>query len=84
MADSSEIRSQVITSYVQPARSRGEHTVTIRVGDVVHELSPAPAIPAVSAVLGSDLFEREARVRRLAVDGPIPGATTLFVFRLRE
>lgn len=84
MADSREIRSHLITSYVQPARQRGDYTVTIRVGDVVNELSPAPAFPAVSAVLGSDVFEREARLRRLAVEGPIPGASTLFVFRLRE
>jgi hypothetical protein len=62
---------------------RGDYTVTIRVGAVVDALSPAPAVPAVSGVLGSNVFEREARVHRIAVDGPIPGASTLFVIKLK-
>lgn len=82
MADSHDIRSHIIRSYVQPARNRNDYTVTVRVGDVVQELFPSPAIPAVCAVLGSNVFEREARVQRLAVDGPLPGASTLFVFKL--
>lgn len=82
MADSQDIRTHIIDHYVKPARNRGDHTVTVRAGDVVDELSPSPAIPAVCGVLGSNMFEREARVQRLAVDGPIPGATTLFVFKL--
>ena len=84
MADSTEIRRHVIETYVEPARRRGDYTVAVRVGDVTQALSPAPAASAVSAVLGSDVFVREARIRRLAVDGPIPGASTLFVYRVRE
>ena len=29
-------------------------------------------------------FEREANLNRLAIDGTVPGATTLFVFKLRR
>jgi 5-methylcytosine-specific restriction enzyme B len=83
MADSSEIRSHLIRDHVEPARARGDYTVTIRAGDVVREVSSGTAIPAVCGVLGSDTFEREARVQRLAIDGPVPGATTLFVYKLR-
>ena len=84
MADSHEIRSHLIRTYVEPARSRGDYTVTVRAGDVVSSLSSGTAIPAVCGVLGSDTFEREARLQQLAVDGPIPGARTLFVYKLRQ
>ena len=47
MADSHEIRSHLIRDHVEPARARGDYTVTIRAGDVVHEVSSATAIPAV-------------------------------------
>ena len=83
MADSNEIRSHLIKMHVEPARSRGDYTVTIRAGDVVNELASDTAIPAVCGVLGSDVFEREARLQRLAIDGPVPGAITLFVYKLR-
>lgn len=83
MADSHAIRAHIIEAHVAPARSRNDYTVTVRAGDIVDELSPSPAIPAVCGVLGSNVFEREARVRRLAVDGPIPGASTIFVFKLQ-
>lgn len=83
MADSHEIRAHLIKTHVEAARATGQHTVTIRAGDVVNELS-GTAIPAVCGVLGSDTFEREANLKRLAIDGPVPGATTLFVFKLRQ
>lgn len=82
MADSAEIRTHLMVNYVEPARARGDHTVTICAGDIVHELPSATAFPAVCGVLGSDKFEREARVKRLAIDGPVPGASTLFVYKM--
>ena len=83
MADSHESRSHLIRTYVEPARSRGDYTVTVRAGDVVSELSSGTANPAVCGVLGSDTFEREAWLQRLAIDGPLPGAGTLFVYKIR-
>jgi 5-methylcytosine-specific restriction protein B len=77
MADSDDIRSHLIKDHVDPARSRGEYTVTIRASDVVGELGSSTAIPAVCGVLRSDTFEREARLQRLVIDAPVPGATTL-------
>ena len=80
--DSHEIRSHLIRTHVEPARARRDYTVTIRAGDVVNELASGTAIPAVCGVLGSDTFEREARLQRLAIAGPVAGARTLFVYKL--
>ena len=77
------IRDFCIKEYVEPARSRGEHTVTIRSGDVHTSMQLSQRLPAVCAALGSDTFEKAARVRRLVIDGPLNGASTLFVFALR-
>ena len=45
MADSIEIRAHLIRMHVEPARSRGDYTVTIRAGDVVNELASGTATP---------------------------------------
>ena len=69
--------------YVNPMRKAGYYTITMKVSDVVKEMEKAPAIPAVFAMLGSDVFEKEAVVKRIAVDGPTNGANALFVYRLK-
>ena len=61
----------VVTTRLQLAR--GMSYVTMASGT---------AIPAVCGVFGSDVFECEARVQRLVIDGPVPGATTLCVCKL--
>jgi hypothetical protein len=80
-SNSEAIRKHLIDHYVTPARKGNDYTVTVKVGDVLKEMQSPPAIPAVCAVLGSDLFEKEARIKRLCIDGPVPGSTTLFVFK---
>lgn len=56
--------------------------MTTKAGEIVKEMEGSPAFPAVCGVLGSDVFEKEARVKRLCIDGPVPGSNTLFVFKL--
>lgn len=80
-SDSSTIRAHLFEQYVLPAERRGDYTVTIHVGTVVREMNPMPHIPAVCGVLGSNRFTEEARLKRLAIDGPVPGSDTLFVFK---
>ena len=77
------IREFCIKEYVDPARTHNQHTVTIRSGDVHTRMQLTQRLPAVCAALGSDTFEKAARVRRLAIDGPLNGASTLFVFAQR-
>jgi len=83
VAGADAIREFCIREYVEPARTRKEHTVTIRSGDVHASMKLSQRLPAVCAALGSDRFEKAARVRRLVIDGPLNGASTLFVFALR-
>jgi 5-methylcytosine-specific restriction protein B len=80
MANSEEIRNFLREHYVTPARRLGDSTVTVRAGDVAKDLNTH--MPAVCGVLGSDTFEREMRIKRIAIDGPVPGGTTLFVYKL--
>lgn len=65
-----------------PARKRGDLVVGIRAGDVHSEMKLAQRLPAVCSALGSDLFEGLARVKRVAIEGPLNGSSTLFVYRL--
>ena len=83
MTGADAIREFCIREYVEPARARNEHTATIRSGDVHTQMQLSQRLPAVCAALGSDTFEKTARVRRLVIDGPLNGASTLFVFALR-
>lgn len=80
MANSDGIRNYLNENYVRPARHKGDYTLTVRAGDVARELSAH--MPAVCGVLGSDMFERQFRLKRIAIDGPVPGGSTLFVFKL--
>ncbi len=67
---------------VNPARKANHYTVTVKAGNVVKDMEGSPAFPAVCGVLGSDMFEKESRIKRLCIDGPVPGSNTLFVFKL--
>lgn len=82
MVNSDVIRQYLDETYVRPARHRGEYTVTVRAGDVAKEL--VAHIPAVCGVLGSDVFERQFRLKRIAIDGPVPGGSTLFVYKVLD
>lgn len=77
-----DIRKFCIEHFVKPARSRGEHAVALRAGDIHAQMGLAQRLPAVCAALGSDTFEQLARVKRIAIDGPLNGSSTLFVFKL--
>lgn len=83
MSDADKIRQYCLEHYVNLARARGDYTVTIRAGDVAKAVTSGTNLPAVCGALGSNRFEADARVRRLAVDGPLHGANTLFVFRVQ-
>lgn len=80
MVNSDVIRKYLEENYVRPARHKDYYTITVRAGDVAQELSAH--YPAVCGVLGSDVFERQFRLKRIAIDGPVPGGSTLFVFKV--
>lgn len=80
MSHADDVRSYVNTHYLQPARQCGEAEVEILAGDVHRALGYGNRYPVVCSALGSLTFERVYQVRRLSVEGPLNGASTLFRF----
>ena len=77
------ITQYAIDSYIKPAKTRGDYVVGIISGDIHKALKMKNALPTVCSKLGSNIFQREARVKRIALEGPTNGARALFVFRLK-
>ena len=69
-------------TYVDPARKRGEKTVEIRSGDVHSAMHYRNRYPLVCSAIGSNLFQELCGVRRISVEGPLNGVSTLFTFEL--
>lgn len=82
MSFAADVREQCRVQYVEPARARGEATFTIRAGDVHSALGYKNRHPLVCSALGAQAFEESCRVERVAVDGPLNGANTIFTFRI--
>lgn len=79
-------KSYIIRNYIEPARIRGDRTVTVRVGNVLKELGWTNRTPSVFSTLSSQAFHREAGVELLSkTDGPAsggPSTTWRFVYGL--
>jgi hypothetical protein len=88
MAPTDVTKKHVIATYVQPARSRGEKIVQIRVGNVLKDLGWTNRTPSVFSTLSSRAFQREAGVELIEKrGGPAsggPSTTVQFVFRVLD
>jgi len=82
MSFADDVRKYCKSIYVDPARNKGEKTVTICSGDVHSALKYRNRYPLVCSALGSNLFEEICSIKRIAVDGPLNGVSTLFIFKL--
>jgi 5-methylcytosine-specific restriction protein B len=82
MSYADDVREHCRVHYVEPARARGESTVTIRAGEVHLALGYKNRIPLVYAAIGAGKFEESCRVERISVDGPLNGSNTSFTFRI--
>lgn len=80
MTHADDVRSYAATHYVEPARARGTKEVSIRAGDIHSALGYRNRYPLVCSALGAAIFENSYRVRRKAVEGPLNGSNTIFVF----
>ncbi len=84
MSYADEVRMYCAKNILEPARNRGEKEVAIRAGDVHRDLGYKNRLPLVCSALGAAVFEEQYRVRRLAVEGPLNGANTLFRFSFQQ
>lgn len=82
MSYADDVRAYCLERIVEPARRRGEPEVEIRAGDVHRAMGYKNRLPLVCSALGATAFEEIARVRRLAVEGPLASTTTVIRFRV--
>ncbi len=82
MSLADEGREYFKTTYVDPARRNGQKTVEIRSGDVHAALKYKSRYPPVCSAIGSNRFEEVYGLRRMSVEGPLNGVSTLFTFEL--
>jgi hypothetical protein len=86
MKPTEQTKRHVISTYVQPARQRGERTIRIRVGNVQKELGWINRSPSVFSTLSSKEFQQEAGVELIEkIDGPPsggPSTTVQFVYQV--
>jgi 5-methylcytosine-specific restriction protein B len=82
MSYADDVRAYCKKTYVEPARAKGEKTVSIRSGDVHAALDYKNRYPLVCSAIGSNKFEEMCGIRRISIDGPINGVNTVFTFEL--
>ena len=78
------IRAHVVERYVNPARSRGDETITVIARDVLGALSLRDSAPSVCSALRAAKFHRENALVLIREDGPPSkqSTTTRFTYRL--
>jgi 5-methylcytosine-specific restriction protein B len=76
------IRAHLIAHYVEPARQRGDQTVTIRAGDVHKELGLTAQLPNVCQAIEGEKFRGAAGLGEAEiVSGPSSGRGSNMVYR---
>ena len=82
MSQADDIRRFVRVNLIEPARARGDTSVSIRAGDVHADMGLSNAVPAVCSAIGSDKFLAEAAVSHIAREGPQNSTSTVFTFAI--
>jgi hypothetical protein len=80
-AHADRVRSFVIDTYIEPARTEGQKEVRVRAGDVDKSLGyQYRRLPLICAALRSEKFLAAARVGLRSESGPPSGASTTTTF----
>jgi len=86
MKPTEQTKQYVISTYVNPARLKGEKTIQLRVGNIQKELGWTNRTPSVFSTLSSKDFQQEAGVKLIEKSGGPPSGgpstTWQFVFRV--
>ena len=86
MKPTEQTKMHVISTYVKPARQKGQKTVQVRVGNVQKELGWTNRTPSVFSTLSSKEFQQEAGVELIEKRGGPPSGgpstTVQFVYQL--
>ncbi|WP_168193482.1 AAA family ATPase, partial [Bradyrhizobium sp. NAS96.2] len=84
MSQADDIRHFVRVNFIEPARARGDNSVSIKASDVHSALGLSNAFPAVCSAIGGDKFLAEAGVSLVAREGPLNSSTTTFTFGISD
>ncbi len=82
MSHADEVRAYCARRYIHPARAAGKIEISIRAGDVHEAMGYRNRMPLVCSAIGALIFSEQNSVRRLAIEGPMNGANTVFRFQL--
>jgi hypothetical protein len=86
MKPTDQTKAHLISTYVKPARLKGEKTIQVKVGNVQKELGWTNRTPSVFSTLSSKEFQKEAGVELIEKRGGPPSGgpstTWQFVFRV--
>lgn len=82
MSLADDVREYCKATYVDPARRKGQKIIKIRSGDVHSALNYKNRYPLVCSAIGSNRFEEMGGLKRISVEGPLNGVSTLFTFEL--
>lgn len=87
MTRAESIRAHVHAQYIEPARRRGDETITVVAGTVLRELQlRGDYAPSVCSALRARKFSAEHDLELIRVDGPRSksSTTTAFTYRLPQ
>lgn len=82
MTTADEIRRFVVKTYIQPARSQSEKTVTFTANDIHEGMGLQSRFPLVCSSIDTDKFLEYARVTLVSRTGPHQSNTVKWVFAL--
>lgn len=82
IGDADRIRLCARNYYVEPARESGAAEVTIRAGDLGHNMGLLDRHPAICSALGSEKFQELANVPAPSHTVPNPSSSTVFTYQL--
>ncbi len=86
MKPTEQTKKHVISTYVEPARQKGEKTIQVRVGNVQKELGWTNRTPSVFSTLSSKEFQQEAGLELIEkIGGPPsggPSTTWRFLYQV--
>jgi len=83
MSLSDQVLKHVQTTYVTPARQRGETTIRVIAGDVHRDLRWTNRVPSVCTTLASQKFQKTIGVELITREGPPSGFGTRSTFTYR-
>lgn len=82
MSLADDVKEYCKETYVDPARQKMQKIITIWSGDVHSALNHKNRYPLVCSASGSNRFEEMCGLKRISVEGPLNGVSTLFTFEL--